>query len=570
MIGEPTGVFISYSHKDEAWKDRLVSHLRVLELEGALDVWDDRQIAAGDDWRPAIEEAIARARVAILIVSKDFLTSRFIREQELKKILAGRLEGRLRVVPLIAEPCAWQAVGVLQGIEARPRDGRPLSAGNEHQIDTDLSELAVEVTSGRAPQGFTVAAAAARASVQTRQGDAAPLSAVEGSPVPAGQPELSVGLPVALRPTGHARPIWLAGSLAGSAALAALVTIGSTYWPIGTRVSLDLVTARVSFVVRGTKQTLDPDVKFSALTLERCARASFEGVEFVSARTSIPRPAIRFVCRDSDAKIRITGKGDAGTALGSLGAMSLEPGSGVAIAIIGGQVPVLTLEMSGRALDLDVPLERDVDVVTDLAELDPASGTAALGLERYTGTLRKAPRHAATLQTSDRGAVLVLALADGTIPLKFAGSRRLPVASVQLDRETQTGTATSALLEDGLLSYTDYPKKEPRPISQDDGLVLERISDAHLRELRIETASADGQDATKLGLKLSIEGVLERGEIGAGDAGAPGPGSGRWNDLRLTLYDVLTYGRWRMAGLASAWAVATLWTAYLGWKKLSL
>jgi hypothetical protein len=34
-------VFISYSHKDEGWKDRLVEQLRVLELEGAYDLWDD-------------------------------------------------------------------------------------------------------------------------------------------------------------------------------------------------------------------------------------------------------------------------------------------------------------------------------------------------------------------------------------------------------------------------------------------------------------------------------------------------------------------------------------------------
>ena len=99
MMAERPNVFISYSHKDEVWKDRVVAHLRVLEMEGALDVWDDRRIGAGHDWRPEIEQAIERAEIAILIVSKNFLTSKFIREQELTKILAGRTEGRLRVIP---------------------------------------------------------------------------------------------------------------------------------------------------------------------------------------------------------------------------------------------------------------------------------------------------------------------------------------------------------------------------------------------------------------------------------------------------------------------------------------
>src|SRR5271157_6090041 len=38
-------VFISYCHADEAWKDRVVSQLRVLEQEKLLSVWDDHRIS---------------------------------------------------------------------------------------------------------------------------------------------------------------------------------------------------------------------------------------------------------------------------------------------------------------------------------------------------------------------------------------------------------------------------------------------------------------------------------------------------------------------------------------------
>jgi hypothetical protein len=51
-------VFISYSHKDEPWKDRVVTHLGVLAQEGKLEIWDDRRIAGGDDWLPGIEKSI--------------------------------------------------------------------------------------------------------------------------------------------------------------------------------------------------------------------------------------------------------------------------------------------------------------------------------------------------------------------------------------------------------------------------------------------------------------------------------------------------------------------------------
>jgi hypothetical protein len=47
-----SSIFVSYSHLDERWKDRLVRHLKVLEPGGVLSVWDDRRIAVGADWFP--------------------------------------------------------------------------------------------------------------------------------------------------------------------------------------------------------------------------------------------------------------------------------------------------------------------------------------------------------------------------------------------------------------------------------------------------------------------------------------------------------------------------------------
>jgi formylglycine-generating enzyme required for sulfatase activity len=138
-------VFISYSHKDEEWKDRLVTHLGVLRYQGLLDLWDDRRIAAGKDWHQEIKEAMATAHVAILLVSANFLTSEFILNQEIPHLLERRDKEGARIFPVIVEPCLWQAVGWLSRMQARPKDGRPLSAGNKHQIDTDLTAIAKEI-----------------------------------------------------------------------------------------------------------------------------------------------------------------------------------------------------------------------------------------------------------------------------------------------------------------------------------------------------------------------------------------------------------------------------------------
>ncbi len=60
-------VFISYSRKDEEEKKQLVKHLRV--LQGAIDTWSDDRIGPGVDWKQAIEQAMAEAKVAILLIS---------------------------------------------------------------------------------------------------------------------------------------------------------------------------------------------------------------------------------------------------------------------------------------------------------------------------------------------------------------------------------------------------------------------------------------------------------------------------------------------------------------------
>jgi len=89
-------VFLSYSRLDEAWKDRVSRHLSVLTEEGLLDVWDDRRIGAGADWEAEIRAAMNAADVAILLVSADLLTSRFIRDSEVPQLLRRRAKSQSR------------------------------------------------------------------------------------------------------------------------------------------------------------------------------------------------------------------------------------------------------------------------------------------------------------------------------------------------------------------------------------------------------------------------------------------------------------------------------------------
>lgn len=140
-------IFISYSHKDEPWKDRLVTHLNVLQYQDSLEIWDDRRIEAGEDWFQEIEAALNASSIALLLISANFLTSKFITEEEVPRLLQRRAQEGVRLIPIILEPCAWQTVRWLSPHQARPKDGRPLSGGTDHQINTDLTAITLEIDS---------------------------------------------------------------------------------------------------------------------------------------------------------------------------------------------------------------------------------------------------------------------------------------------------------------------------------------------------------------------------------------------------------------------------------------
>ena len=142
-------IFISYSHVDEKYMTRLVSMLRPLEKQGILEIWHDREITAGNEWYQEIRNAINTCDLALLLVSVDFLNSRFIQEDELPRLLRLRKEKGLRVIPIIVRHCTWTSVPILKDLQALPKDGRPVisfkGAGQPDRIWTEIVQRIEEL-----------------------------------------------------------------------------------------------------------------------------------------------------------------------------------------------------------------------------------------------------------------------------------------------------------------------------------------------------------------------------------------------------------------------------------------
>jgi hypothetical protein len=118
-------VFLSYSHKDVAWLERLQVHLKPLERLGTVSRWDDTMIQPGAKWREEIRRALESAKAAVLLVSADFLASDFIANHELPPLLAAAATEGAVVLPVIVSPCWFQQTEIAQFQTVNP-PSRPL------------------------------------------------------------------------------------------------------------------------------------------------------------------------------------------------------------------------------------------------------------------------------------------------------------------------------------------------------------------------------------------------------------------------------------------------------------
>jgi len=134
------GVFISYSHKDNFWREELVKMLIPLGVK----VWDDTKIDPGDKWNGKLEQALASAKSAIFLVTPDFLGSNFIVSKELPPLLeAAQNEGCrilwIRVKHSVVEDTP---IGQYQALYNR----EPLDCLSQTERDAALVQIARQIS----------------------------------------------------------------------------------------------------------------------------------------------------------------------------------------------------------------------------------------------------------------------------------------------------------------------------------------------------------------------------------------------------------------------------------------
>jgi internalin A len=123
---KPLGLFYSYAHKDESYRIELETHLKILERQGLIQPWKDRDIEASEEWRKEISDRLESADIILLLVSADFINSHFCYEIEMKRAMERHNKDEARVIPVIIRDSNWHSApfGKLQAL---PRDGKAVN-----------------------------------------------------------------------------------------------------------------------------------------------------------------------------------------------------------------------------------------------------------------------------------------------------------------------------------------------------------------------------------------------------------------------------------------------------------
>ncbi|MRH99634.1 TIR domain-containing protein [Kriegella sp. EG-1] len=107
-MSRKTNIFAIYAWEDKNVLLQLRQSLNTLVANGAITIWADDPILPGKSWKPKVESHMDFADIFLMLVSSDFMKSKFIQQLEFKNVIDKYKANDATVIPVLVDDCQWQ------------------------------------------------------------------------------------------------------------------------------------------------------------------------------------------------------------------------------------------------------------------------------------------------------------------------------------------------------------------------------------------------------------------------------------------------------------------------------
>lgn len=132
-------IFVTYSRTDRKWLEKLQTVLTPIVHREQFHIWDDSQIVPGSSWYKEIKQAIDKSKIALLLVSAEFLASNFIVQHELPMIYEAEKDG-LTVLWIAVSHCLYRHTEIA-AYQALNNPGQPLDSMRGARLNHEIVRI---------------------------------------------------------------------------------------------------------------------------------------------------------------------------------------------------------------------------------------------------------------------------------------------------------------------------------------------------------------------------------------------------------------------------------------------
>ncbi len=143
-IFERKKVMVSYAHSDKLFLTDIQRHFKPFLSQ--IDYWDDTKIDPGQKWKEEIRKAIEQTKVAILLISTDYLGSDFVATDELPPLLVAAEKDGAAILTVILRPCLFEAFPKINQYQAMNPPSKPVSVMNDNEKEELFVNLVRQTT----------------------------------------------------------------------------------------------------------------------------------------------------------------------------------------------------------------------------------------------------------------------------------------------------------------------------------------------------------------------------------------------------------------------------------------